>query len=198
MGVDRHAGGANKDDAFALDQCEGGSTVWPGGMNMRTAGVALGVVGIVLGFGCAPKQVTERDRLEAAHAMSEAQFALSVREWTRAEELLARAVQLAPQGDYWVTLGATRVRLNDREGAKDAYESALDAYKAEAERPNAHSDPWMKQAYVLALLGRHDDSRALIAKAAKQFPNEAKLGALTDPDEFARMISSEKFKEMAL
>src|SRR5690606_29052809 len=132
---------------FALELRADGHTVPLCRMKMRTGVVATGALVIVLGLGCARKEVTERDRLEAVHAVSEARFAQSVREWARAEELLARAVELAPEGDYWVELGATRIRLNNRDGAKEAYQSALKAYEVEAARPNAKADPWVKQAY---------------------------------------------------
>jgi tetratricopeptide (TPR) repeat protein len=169
-------------------------------MNIDRIGVILmGVVALGLVFGCARrKPVTERDRKEAAHLVSEAQFALSVREWARAEGLFAKAVQVAPQGDYWLSLGAVRLKLNNRAGAKAAYQSALKEYEYDAVRRNGLSEPWLKQAYVLALLGRNDDSRALLAKAAKHFPNDAKVRAYSDPKEFERMISSQKFKDMAL
>jgi tetratricopeptide (TPR) repeat protein len=159
----------------------------------------MGSVVLGLCLGCAPrKPVTERDRTEAAHVASEAQFAVSVREWDRAEKLLARAVELAPQGDYWLSLGATRVHLNDRAGAKDAYRSALKAYAAESARPNATSELWIKHAYVLALLGRPDESRALIAQATERFPHDGQVRALNDAGEFEKMVSSQKFKDMAL
>ena len=54
------------------------------------------------------------------------------------------------------------------------------------------------QAYVLALLGRHEESHALIEKAAKRFPDEGSVRPLTGPKEFDRMLSSQKFKDMAL
>jgi tetratricopeptide (TPR) repeat protein len=160
---------------------------------------SLGAVALVVALGCGPrKQVTERDRKEAAHLISEAQFALSVREWSRAESLLAKAVHLAPSGDTWVSLGGARLRLNNRAGAKDAYQSALKAYEAEAVRRNLVAEPWIKQAYVLALLRREADSRAVLAKAAKHFPNDPKLRAFSDPKEFEKLLASQKFKDMAL
>ena len=167
-------------------------------MIRRSRNVVMGIALVALGVGCARKQVTNRDRLEAAHVVSEARFALSVREWARAEALLARAVELAPQGDYWMTLGGTRVKLNDRAGAKAAYLAALQTYGEEASRSGATPELLMKQAYVLALLGRQEEGRALIVEAAKRFPLDQKLLDLTDPAAFAKMMSSPRFKDMAL
>jgi tetratricopeptide (TPR) repeat protein len=161
---------------------------------VSTAGFILG-----LALGCSQqKEVTERDRKEAAYLASEAQFAVTVREWARAEGLLAKAVKVAPTGDYWLSLGATRLRLNDRKGAREAYQAALKAFAFDSARKNSVAEPWVKQAYVLALLGRHDESRALLAKAAKLFPKDAKVRALTDSKEFEKMVSSQNFKDMAL
>src|SRR5687768_700873 len=167
-------------------------------MNFKRLRIVSLLWTLALLAGCAQKEVTDRDRKEAAHLASEAQFAMTIREWARAEGLLSKAVALAPTGDYWLNLGATRVRLSDRAGAKNAYQAALKSFAEDSARRNTVADPWFKQAYVLALLGRKDDSRAMIAKAAKLFPNDIKIRALTDPKEFERMVSSQNFKDMAL
>lgn len=155
---------------------------------------------LLLGSGCGGnrKVVTERDRKEAAALLSEAQFAMSVRQWQRAEGLLAKAVQLVPDGEAYITLGSARVRLNDRKAAKDAYRSALKVFEDEAARDSARADPWLKQIYVLALLGRMDDSRATAAKALKKFPNDARVKSFSDPKQFDRMVGMQSFKDMAL
>lgn len=162
--------------------------------------VLLGVIVLTLGIGCTPnrKRVTDRDRKEAAFLVSEAQFALTLREWARAEGLLAKAVQISPEGDYWLSLGSTRVRLGNRGAAKEAYQAALKAYEDNVAMNATISEPWLKQAYVLALLGRMDDSRAVIAKAAKRFPNDGKVRSLMDPKQFEQMVTAANFKDMAL
>ena len=166
---------------------------------MRGIGLGIFVSGLVVGCGCSrDKAVSERDRKEAAHLVSEAEFAMTLRDWPRAEGLFAKATQLSPEGDYWLSLGAARLRMNNRGGAKNAYEAARKAFEQDAARRNGVAEPWVKQAYVLALLGRKDEGRALIAKAAKLYPNDVKLRALTDAKEFERMVSSPRFKEMAL
>ena len=162
--------------------------------------VLVGVLVLAVGVGCGPRRklVTDRDRKEAAFIVSEAQFALSLRDWTRAEGLLAKAVQMSPEGDYWLSLGSTRVRLGNRGAAKEAYNAALKAYEDDAARDSTRSDSWLKQAYVLAVLGRMDDSRAVLVKAAKRFPNDSKVRSFTDPKQFEQMITASSFKEMAL
>lgn len=170
-------------------------------MNLTRSGlVFIGAMAVAGSLGCSQKrkQVTERDRTEAAHLVSEAQFAITIKEWARAEGLLAKAVQVAPDGDYWLTLGATRVRLGNRSGAKAAYQAALKLYEDDAARDSQRSDPWLKQIYVLAVMGRLDDSRSVLTKAVKRFPNDSRLRTLTDPKQFERMTTASSFKETAL
>ena len=161
--------------------------------------IAIAALNLSTTTGCSRgKSVNEHDRKEAAFLASEAKFALSVREWSRAEDLLQKAVKVDSQGDYWLSLGATRMRLNKRAAAKDAYQAALKAFEVDTARNNKETAAWLKQAYVLALLGRPDDSRAVIARAGKLFPNDPNVRAMLDPRGFEKMISTPAFKDMAL
>jgi Flp pilus assembly protein TadD len=144
------------------------------------------------------KQVTERDRKEAALLVSEAQFATTLRDWTRAEGLWAKAVELSPDSEYWMSLGFARIRLGNRTGAKQAYEAALKVVQDEAALASAGSEPWLRQANILALLGRMDDARAVLAKAAKRFPKDERVQSLLEPKQFQQMITAPGFKENAL
>jgi tetratricopeptide (TPR) repeat protein len=168
-----------------------------------TRTVQVGSVLLAVGLlfsGCAKarKEVTDRDRKEAAVLASEAQFAINLRDWPRAEGLLSKAAALNPEPTYWLALGSARVRTGNRAGAKDAYQAALRAFEDEAARDPKLVEPWLNQVTVLALLGRVDDSRALLAKAAKRFPNDARLKDLLDPKSFDRMVGDPGFKENAL
>lgn len=162
----------------------------------------LVVVALALGSGgCGAKksQVSERQRKEAAYHASEADFALNLRDWARAEGMLTKAVQANPEvGAYWLTLGTTRVRLNNRSGAKEAYQRALKAFEQEAREDAKNAELWLRQAQVLALLGRIDDGRALLQKALKQFPNDGSLRAFVEAKEFDAWIAQPDFKQIAL
>ncbi len=166
----------------------------------RTWLMVMSVLVLAAATGCGPrrKPVTERDRKEAVVLVSEAQFAMNLRDWARAEGLFARAVELAPEADFWIGLASNRVRLGNRAGAKDAYQSAFKALEDDIAREGAGAELWLRQANVLALMGRHDESRALLAKAAKRFPNEKRIQTLLDPTQFQKMISAPGFKEIAL
>ena len=155
---------------------------------------------LLIAFGCKPRmrEVTSLQRKEAATLVSEAQFAVQIRDLARAEGLYVKATALCPDdGKYWVDLGALRVRLGNRDAARTAYRSALSAYEAaaaDAKEPQA----MLQQVYVLALLGRADDARAVLTKTQKKFPDNRAVRGFTDGGQFDRMIDDPRFKEIAL
>jgi tetratricopeptide (TPR) repeat protein len=162
------------------------------------AGVALALVG-----GCKPKPkpVTELQRKEAEHLAAEAGFALTIRDWPRADSLLSKAVQIVPDnGMYWLSLGSTRVRAGNKAGAKEAYQGALKAFEREANTDAGRKDPdpWLKQMQVLALMGRVEDARKVLEKTAKQFPENRSVRAFIDSKQFDKMIADPAFKQGAL
>ncbi len=162
--------------------------------------ILCGTLILMLTAGCGSKRKvpTEKERKEAALHASEGQFAVQVKEWARAEGLFLKAAQASPQGDYFLSLGVARLRLGKRSEAKSAYEEAVRAYADDAGRTPNFSEAWLRQAFVLAALGRMDDSRAILAKAAKLFPNDGKVRAMNEPNGFEQMIAAPNFKEVAL
>jgi tetratricopeptide (TPR) repeat protein len=157
---------------------------------------------LVMVIGCGKpraKPVTEHQRKEAEHLVAEASFAMNLRDWARAEGLLAKAVKVTPDvGAYWVNLGSTRVRLGNKSGAKDAYQSAIRSYELEANAKPQDADPWLKQVPVLALLGRVDDARALLTKTAKKFPDNRAVRVFVEGKHLDKMMADPSFKQGAL
>eukprot|EP01031_Cornospumella_fuschlensis_P048113 gene48113-58932_t len=99
----------------------------------KSVAAILGALLILIAAGCKPKaaDITSLQRKEAANLVSEAQFAMSIRDYARAEGLLTKATALEfDNGNYWISLGSMRVRLGQRPAAKAAYESALHAFEA--------------------------------------------------------------------
>lgn len=175
-------------------------------MRASAAACRIGIVvicALALG-GCGkpkPKPVSELKRKEAEHLVAEASFAMNLRDWARAEGLLAKAVQSDPNtGVYWLSLGSMRMRLGNKAAAKEAYEGALKAYQFEADATAAKGDPepWLKQMQVLALLGRTDEARTMLDRTAKKFPDNRNVRAFVDGKHFDRMIADPMFKQGAL
>lgn len=164
--------------------------------------LSIMIAGALLLAGCGPKssKVTPNQRKEAAALVSEAEFALSVRDAARAEGLMEKAVALCPDtGDYWLSLGQLRVRGGNRSGAKAAYQAALKAYEYDASaNPRMYTPAVLRQVYVLALLGRTDDARAVLAKAQKIRPDDRDLRAFADNKQLDQMLTTAAFKEVAL
>ena len=170
-------------------------------MMMRRVSLIVMAAALVFASGCPAKkkEISSLQRKEAETLVSEAQFALTIRDYARAEGLFAKAAELCPDtGSYWISLGATRMRLGNRSGAKDAYEGGLKAFQDLAAEEKADAEPWLQQIYALAVLGRTDDSRALLEKAASRFPDDRKLQQFIEAKQLDRTLADPKFKEVAL
>lgn len=159
------------------------------------------LVFVAFGAGCgAKKEISDRDRTEAQMLVSEAQFAATLKDWARAEGLLARATELVPDtGDLWVNLGMARMRLGQRDGAKAAYRSALRAFEAAAKEAKAGDvGPWIQQVTTLALLGRADDARERMEEIQRRFPDSRVVQKFAADKALDRMLADAAFKEVAL
>jgi len=153
----------------------------------------------VLTAGCGRKEVTSLQRKQAASLVSEADFALNLRDNPRAEALLTQAVAACPDTpEYWLKLGSVRRRLDNRAGAKAAYEELLDLAKANYQRDAKNPQPLLQQVYALALLGRMDDARAVLEKAKKNHPDDRNIRAFVEDRQLDRLPDDPGFKEMAL
>jgi tetratricopeptide (TPR) repeat protein len=146
--------------------------------------------------GCGRTAITDHQREEAANMVSEADFAVTVREWSRAEGLYKSAVAECPDtGDTWVSLAVARMHLNDHSGAKSAYKSALKAYKAAFEGDPTNSEPVLREAYVLVLLGRSDEARSAVSRAYKDHPDDRALRSFAEGD-LDKLISDPGLKDL--
>jgi TolA-binding protein len=90
------------------------------------------------------------------------------------------------------------MRLGNRSAAKEAYNLGLKAYAAAADQSKADAEPWLKQVYVLALLGKTGDARSLLDKIGKQFPGNRNVRTFIDTKQLDRMLADPQFKQLAL
>ena len=157
------------------------------------------ILSAVFAAGCGRKEITSLQRKEAANIASEAQFALTLRDYARSEPLLTKATTLCPDTpEYWQSLGAVRRRLDNRSGAQQAYEQMRDAARDQYKRDDKNSNALLQQVYALALLGRADDARSLLEKAQKDHPDDRALGAFVDGKQLDRILADPAFKDIAL
>jgi tetratricopeptide (TPR) repeat protein len=156
---------------------------------------------LLLATGCKPKPkpITSLERKEAASLASEARFAITIRDYARAEGLFAQAAQLCPDtADFWINLGMTRRRLKNSAGAKTAYQSALAAFREASAKQPTEAGPMLRQVYVLALLGQPSEAKALLEQVNKKFGDDPGVRAFVDGRQLDHMLADPVFKEIAL
>jgi tetratricopeptide (TPR) repeat protein len=160
--------------------------------------VACVVVFALAGCSREPKEVSDGVKAEAATLMSEAQFAMSIREYARAEELIQKALQLREDvPEYWVSLGMVRCKQDKKSSARPAYEKALKLHTARFKKDNKPEE-LAQQAFVLGLLGKTDDALKVLADGLKQFPESATMKKMADPRGLPRTFKSEDFKSLMI
>lgn len=161
--------------------------------------LVLGMSGL-LTTGCRPQpppEISATTKAEAAALVSEAQFALQIREYARAEELMRRTLKLRDDlPEYWVTLGMAAKQAGHASEARPAYEKALTIHRQryqETKRPEELG----QEAWVLALLGRREEALQVLATGRKAHPDNEALRKLADPRGLARTFDTPEFKAMA-
>jgi len=168
---------------------------------MKLPSLLLAALVLLSAAGCKPKvrHSTDFERKQAANLASEAQFAITLRDFARAEPLLDKAAQLCPDvPDAWLQLAAVRVKMGEKARARPAYEAGLKALRAAyAEDPKLF-EPRLQEVYVLALLGRVDDARDALTKAQKALPDNRQIRGFIDAKQLDRILADPNFKELAL
>ena len=168
---------------------------------MKWTSVLCLVLALLVVAGCKPKakDIPPLQRKEAANLVSEAQFAVTLHDYARAEPLLDRATKLCPDtGDYWISLGVVRRRQGNTSGAKQAYEQARSAFHDAYEIDSTQAEAALQAVYTLALLGRTDDARKALEKAAKKQPDSRPIRNFVDSKQLDRIVADPGFREIAL
>ena len=143
-------------------------------------------------------EITSLHRKEAASLVSEAEFALAMRDRARAEELLTKATALCPDnGAYWLDLGSIRRGLENTEGARQAYTAAAKAYADAYKADRKELQPLLQQIYVEALLGNMKVAQKLLKQAVADHPDNPAAKKLTT-EWLDAMLADANFKALAL
>lgn len=168
----------------------------------RSASILAAAAALLTGAGCGKSDTKDAElrRKQAQHLLAEADFAVNLREWTRAESLLLKATEVAPdEAEIWVSLGAARVLRGDKVQARTAYEKALSLYAGVAsEKSGASAEPWLRQVHILALLGREKDARVLLEKAGRRLDGNREVKAFIDARELDRLMADPAFAKVRL
>ena len=93
--------------------------------------LACSLAAVFAGCSKKTKEIPKSVRAEATNLASEGQFAMSIREYSRAQELFEKATKLhEDMPEYWVALGMARRKQDNKDGARKAYKEALSLFKA--------------------------------------------------------------------
>ena len=163
-------------------------------MNLRPA---LALAAALVLAGCRQRVITPHERDEAANDVSEANFALTLKDWPRAEGLYVKATGLCPdEGDAWVSLGVVRMRMHNPGGARSAFKSALAAYKDNLKVEPVNSLFVIREAYVLVILGRADEARSCIDKARAKYPDDRRIRSFVETGGLEQMVKDPGIKDL--
>ena len=159
--------------------------------------LALVLAAVAVLAGCRAREITKLQRDEAANVVSEAEFALTMKDWPRAEGLYAKATALTPdQGETWVRLGVVRVRMKNPSGAKDAYKSALAAFEDDFKRHPDRTASVIRSATILVILGREAEARSVVDKAYAKSPDDRRLRSFIEMKGVDKIIADPGLKEI--
>ena len=166
---------------------------------MKRLPLLLCVVVALLG-GCKgkPKIVSDSDKLKAENLVSEAQFSMQIREYSRAEELFQKAIAVREgYPEYWVALGMARRRQDNKDGARDAYKKALGFIEDRYAETKNEEDLGQK-AWVLALLGHTDEAVQFLNKCLKDHPDSAYLKKMSAANGLPHTFQTSDFKNLSI
>jgi Flp pilus assembly protein TadD len=162
------------------------------------ARLALAMAATLALAGCRAKEITKLQRDEAANDVSDADFAVTIHDWGRAESGYAKAAALCPdEGDIWMNLGIVRMRLHNSGDARGAYKSALSAYSDSYKADPSNSLTVLRRAYVLAILGRGDEARSYVEDAAAKAPDDRRLKAFIESKGVDKMLADPALKDVS-
>jgi len=124
---------------------------------------------------------------------------VQIRDYARAEGLLAKAVELDSETPrLWIQLGTVRRRLDNKSGARKAYEKARELLVQIYKRDPKTIAPLFGQMEVCVLLGKPDDAKKLLEKARKDHPDSPELKAFVADNMLEAMIADPQIKAMSI
>ena len=162
--------------------------------------VFICVTTLALAAGCTKKlkEVDPQAEKEAKLLMSEAQFAMSIREYPRAEELIRRSIKLTDEvPEYWVSLGMTLRKQDNKDEARKAYKRALELHTLRYEI-SKKPEELAQQAFVLGLLGKTDDALKVLEKGLKEYPDSPVMKKMADPRGLPSTFKNQQFKDLTV
>ena len=167
---------------------------------LKTFKILLAFLFVSLVAACGgKKEVTALEQAQAVQAAGEAGRANFINDYAAAEKALTRATTLNPyNADYWFDLGIARVRIKDKSGARSAFKSVISVCNDSAAK-DPKNPVWLtKQLRPLIMLGRIDEARALLDKAAKLFPNDPQVRQFKEQKFIDQLLADPQLKDFSV
>ncbi len=168
-------------------------------MKKQTLYIAMALALAVSGCKDKPKEIPAIARAEAAQYVGEAEFAMQIRDYARAEGLFARAVELdSEQPRYWLHLGSARKHLNNISGARKAYERARELLQLQYRGDKSSPVPLFAEIQVCILLGKPDDAKNVYDRIVRDHGAEAEVKDFVERRLFDELVTDTNLKAMSL
>lgn len=136
-----------------------------------------------------PKSVSKLEAAEADNLVSDAVFAMQIKDHARAAQNLEKALAIRPDvGEWWENLGYCYKLLDRKSDARSAYKKAVGIWDSAYDK-TGRIDYAMRQLIMLVLLDREDDARALLTKLTKKHPEDPQLHAFVEKKGLESLLS---------
>ena len=141
-------------------------------MNGRPSVVVVVGVLCLAGCGDAGPEVADRAQVLAGQAAE----AFNAGDYSEARSLSREAVTRKPDSaEAWVEHGMACAAMQDGGCARDSYERALQLHAQQYRENPGDSNQLQQQVYVLLLLGRDAEARALLTQGLERHPEDRQL-----------------------
>jgi tetratricopeptide (TPR) repeat protein len=128
------------------------------------------------------KEVASRVYSKAVkEALTKASLALSEQDFAEAKRQADFIVQEEPAiAEVWVLGGMASAASQDADTARASYEKALSIYAARPEQDPRHRNDLSQRVFILTLLGRKEEARALRQAGLREYADDAGLDSMKD------------------
>ncbi len=144
------------------------------------------------------KEVTTAVAAQANSFMSEAGFAVQIRDWARADETITKALDLRSDfPEWWELRGFAQKQLGKTGDARSSYKKALSLWE-DYYKETKDVQFGMRQILALVLLDRVDEARSLLDTLSKKHATDSTLQQFIRSKGIDRMLTDPDIKQKKL
>lgn len=142
------------------------------------------------------KEITQLEQLQMNSYYETAKREIFIKNYAAAEKALVEITKIDDTNySVWRDIGMLRVRLNKNSDARDAYKKALSASEAAFKKDVNDQGAFITRLQTLIFLGRAQDARDVLAKAAKDNPTIAAYQELNKQKAVDKLLDDPQIKD---